>query len=413
MQVFTEMPRVNPEILKWARETAGLTLEDAADKFGINDARGVSGSDRLAALEAGEWEPTRPLLLRMAQHYRRPLLAFYLAAPPRPAERGEDFRTLPDEFARRDAALVDTLLRDVRARQEMVRSLLEAEDEAEPLPFVASYDMRQGAEGLARAITETLAFDLNHFRRGGRNEPGALRGFAYLRDRAERAGIFVMLIGNLGSHHSALDVELFRGFALADPVAPLIVINDQDSEAAWSFTLLHELAHIWIGRTGVSGANPSAAVEQFCNDVAGRILLPADEIGREAGLRAAPTDQVVERIRELAETWQASHSAIAYKLLREGIITRETWMEVSAIFRQHWLRSRQAARERSRDNEGGPNYYVVRRHRLGSRLINLSRRMLAEGALSPSKAARILGVKPTNVYALTGTPTAGVPLHIA
>ncbi|MFY1080099.1 ImmA/IrrE family metallo-endopeptidase, partial [Escherichia coli] len=78
--------------------------------------------------------------------------------------------------------------------------------------------------------------------------------------------------GNLGSHHSALNVELFRGFALSDKVAPFVVINDQDSEQAWSFTLLHELAHIWLGQTGVSGGRPTSVIETFCNDVAGRIL---------------------------------------------------------------------------------------------------------------------------------------------
>jgi Zn-dependent peptidase ImmA (M78 family)/transcriptional regulator with XRE-family HTH domain len=401
------MPKINPEVLKWARETAGLSLEDAATKVGINEARGVPGPARLAALETGEIEPTRPQLVRMAQHYRRPLLAFYMPNPPRKAESGEDFRTLPEEYARKDAALVDSLLRDVKARQEMVRSLLEAEDEADLLPFVGSYRMDQGPRGLAQLINGALRFDVEQFRRGTRNEPGALRGFPYLRDCVEKSGVFVLLIGNLGSHHSTLDVELFRGFALADVVAPLIVINDQDSDSAWSFTLLHELAHIWIGRTGVSGANPTSRIEQFCNDVAGQILLPEDEIAVETRLSGAPVDDVIDRIKVLADRWHVSHSAVAYKLHREGIITRETWAEVSAIFRRYWLSHRAAARERNRETEGGPSYFTVRRHRLGNRLIGLSRRMLAEGALTPSKAARILGVKPTNVFVLTGAAANG------
>ncbi|MDE0395994.1 MAG: hypothetical protein OYK82_14585 [Gammaproteobacteria bacterium] len=76
------MPIVNPDILVWARTTAGLTLDDAVGKVGITDARGVAASDRLALLERGEQESTRPVLVRMAKQYRRPLLAFHLAAPP-------------------------------------------------------------------------------------------------------------------------------------------------------------------------------------------------------------------------------------------------------------------------------------------------------------------------------------------
>lgn len=33
------MPNVNPEILIWARETAGLTSEEAAGKLGFQDSR--------------------------------------------------------------------------------------------------------------------------------------------------------------------------------------------------------------------------------------------------------------------------------------------------------------------------------------------------------------------------------------
>src|SRR3546814_16138482 len=73
---------------------------------------------------------------------------------------------------------------------------------------------------------------------------------------------YVLLIGNLGSHHSAIDIDAFRGFALADPIAPFVVINDRDAKTAWSFTLLHEVAHLWIGATGVSGGHFEGSTEQ-------------------------------------------------------------------------------------------------------------------------------------------------------
>lgn len=392
------MPQVNPEILRWARETAGLSVRDAAARLQIARARGIEGPDRLSMFEAGEIEPSRPLLLKMAALYRRPLLTFYMAAPPKVAPRGQDFRTLPEEFVQRDEALVDALLREVKARQEMVRSLLELDDEAPELPFVGSFDKARGADALAGSIMQAIGFNLDRFRRG--SGPGTPRGFTYLRERVEAAGVFVLLIGNLGSHHSALNVELFRGFALADKIAPFVVINDQDSDMAWSFTLLHELSHIWLGQTGVSGSKPGTEIEIFCNDVAGRILLPAAEIAQEGALRGADQDRVIARIAAIAAARHVSHSMVAYKLFREGIITQAMWAAVTAIFRQRWLQSRNSARE-ERDGEGGPSYYVVRRHRLGNRLIALSRRMLAEGLLSPSKAAAILGVRPNNVYPLT------------
>ncbi len=400
------MPRVNPEILRWARETARLTLEEAAEKLNLGEARGVSGDKRLAIYEVGEAEPSRPLLVRMSKQYRRPLLAFYMSSVPRTAERGEDFRTLPPEHSRSQDALVDALIRDVRARQEMVRALLEDEDEAARLPFVGSMSMRDGVEAVLQSIHETLDLDLEQYR-GHKGRNGGSNGFAYLREQVEKAGLYVLLIGNLGSHHTSLDVEMFRGFALADEVAPFIVINDQDSKKAWAFTLLHELCHVWLGQTGVSGGSGANAVEQFCNDVAGRFFLPRDEVQALAYLRGRPFNDAVAAINDFAEARNVSSSMVAYKLFRESIIDREMWSGLSTLFRAQWRQARDDRRERNRDRDGGPNYYIVRRHRVGEALLSLTRRMLLEQALAPSKAAKLLGVKPSSVYSMVNSGRGG------
>ena len=86
---------INPEILIWARETAGLDLETAARKIELNAARGLSGAERLAAMENGDVVPTGPLLRRMAEKYHRPILTFYLPKVPAPPQLRQDFRTLP------------------------------------------------------------------------------------------------------------------------------------------------------------------------------------------------------------------------------------------------------------------------------------------------------------------------------
>src|SRR5258708_38661966 len=108
------MPRVNPEILIWARESAGLSVERAAKKLALQP-------PSLVALERGEHEPSRNQIVRMSEKYRRPLLAFYLPKPPTQIDRGEDFRSLP-ETTPQPEALLDTLLRNVRARQQLVRA---------------------------------------------------------------------------------------------------------------------------------------------------------------------------------------------------------------------------------------------------------------------------------------------------
>ena len=86
------MPGINPEIMVWARETAGLTRQEAARKLGFRDSSRSTAADKLAAIEYGEKEPSRPQLVKMAGQYHRPLLTFYLSKPPAQGARGADFR---------------------------------------------------------------------------------------------------------------------------------------------------------------------------------------------------------------------------------------------------------------------------------------------------------------------------------
>jgi Zn-dependent peptidase ImmA (M78 family)/transcriptional regulator with XRE-family HTH domain len=389
------MPAVKPEILSWARETAGLSTEEAAQRLGIKDARGVAGADRLRALEAGEGVLGRPTLLKMTKVYRRPLLTFYLSAPPRRGDRGEDYRNLPEQHSDAEA-LVDALVRDIRARQAMVRAIVEDDEDAEPLPFVGSASMNEGIAPVLQSIRRTLGLDLTEFRAQASPEGG----FALLREKVEAVGIFVLLAGNLGSHHTALDVDVFRGFALSDELAPFIVINDQDARSAWSFTLLHELVHIWLGATGVSGSFAEARIEKFCNDVASAFLLPANELALVGVDRRTDIATATRLIDHFAGARLLSRSMVAYRLLAAGIISDPTWRQLRQTFRQLWQESRAAQRQQARDREGGPNYYVVRRHRLGPALLKFVARSISGGMLTPTKASKVLGVKPRSVEPL-------------
>jgi len=146
------MPKVNPAILRWARETAGLDQAEAAERLKIRDARGVAALDRLKALEDGEDTPSRPLLVRMAKQYRRPLLTFYLGSPPPQGDRGQDFRTLPRDQPPDDEPLLDALIRDVQARQSMIRSALLDEDDVQLLDFIGSETAESGVEALVASI---------------------------------------------------------------------------------------------------------------------------------------------------------------------------------------------------------------------------------------------------------------------
>jgi len=395
---------INPEILIWARESAGLSIADAAEKIGLTSSDATSASDKLAEFEAGERSPTRNQLAKIAAVYRRPLVAFYMPTPPPKGERGEDFRTHSVAVSGRENALLDALLRDIRGRQEMVRSLLEDEDEAVRLPFVGSASIAEGVSSVVSKINEALGLSAAQEGRPG----GADVLFKDLRTRCERLGVFVLLIGDLGSHHSALTDSVFRGFAIADDFAPFVVINDQDAKAARSFTLIHELAHIWIGQSGVSGgadteavATPASRTEQFCNDVAGEILLPAAALARRpAGLEANDKETTHRIIAAISETWSVSEPMVAYRLHRLGWVNSTIYRQISADYAARWRAAKAQEKAKAKETEGGPSYYVVKQHKLGNALIGIVHRTLRDNLLSHTKAAKVLGVKTSSVEPL-------------
>ena len=380
------MPAVNSEILVWARKTAGLTIEDAVAKLHIKD-------ERLAALERGEQDPTRPTLVKMAQHYHRPLLTFYLSAPPPRGDRGADFRTLPAARSSETEPLIDALVRDVQSRQSMVRATLEAEDEAEPLQFIGTLTSTRDTKAGLEALQGVLGLTADDYYM----QPSARDAFALLRSQIESAGVFVLLKGNLGSHHTAIDVEAFRGFAIADAIAPFVIINECDSPSAWSFTLLHELVHLLLGHTGLSGAESGNRTERFCNQVAAEWLLPIPVLNELVLDRNEDIPKQEARIGAFARARNLSQTMVTYRLLRTDHIDQRTFDLMNSAFGAQWQRERDRRRAQSRESDGGPNYYVVRRQRVGQALLGFGQRMMDSGALSTTKAARVLGVKPTQV----------------
>jgi len=385
------MPNINHEILVWARTSIGLTQEEAAKKLGFNDNKKQSAVERLNNLEIGENSPNRATLLKMSKLYKRSLLTFYLENIPKKGERGKDFRTLPTGYSDRNDALLDALIRNISVRQSIVRSTLE-DEEALPLDFVSSINLNSSnVTEVTKKLIDLLEFDINEFA----SKKGGVNAFKLLRSKVENVGVFVILAGDLGSYHSDIKPNIFRGFASADNIAPFIVINDNDANTAWSFTLLHELVHLCLGETGVSANFSEMKIEKFCNDVASEILFPRNEITKLDITERDHIDDIKKLISKYAQERNLSHTMVAYRIYREHLIDEQQWKSLQKLFYNEWINKKKSKKEAK--NDGGPNFYTVRRHRIGKALLKLVSRTINEGLLTPTKAAKVLGVSPRNV----------------
>jgi len=351
-------------------------------------------AEKLLAYENGTTKPSRSMLLKMSRVYRRPILTFYLDKPPRIGDHGEDFRTLPDYFIEEENVYVDALIRGIKARQSLVRETLIDEDEELKLEFIGRNTVDQGIQHITQTLREVLNLDLDEFRA----QPSHGDAFKLLRHRVEEVGVFVLLQGNLGSHHTNIGLTAFRGFALSDDIAPFIIINDRDAKAAWSFTLLHEMVHLALGQTGVSGFYAGKQIEKFCSDVASEILLPSGEFKT-----FQPSSLDFELIRggisHYAFSKKISSTHIAYRLYRRGDIDKNLWIQLRDFYYQQWNFQRDKEKLKNKRQESGPSYYVLQRHKLGA-LVRLVQRFTYSGALSTTRAGMLLNVKPLKVHRL-------------
>ena len=370
------MIRVNvqPQMLRWARERAGYSIETLGPRF-----------PKLVNWEAGELRPTLKQLDRFAKATHVPVGFLFLAKPPKERIPIPDFRSVPGaRGASPSPNLLDTIYL-CQQRQEWFRDFARATGEI-PLDFVGSANVRDDVKGTASRMAEVLDFPVE-VRRKAPTWTEALRQFI---SRAETAGVLVMCSGVVGNNtRRSLDPDEFRGFALADELAPLLFINGADTKAAQMFTLAHELAHIWLGQSGVTDAEagtiPDEAVERWCNKVAAEFLVPLSSVHAEY----RPDQPLADEVQRLARHFKVSTLVVLRRIHDAGGITRERlWTEYSE----------ELDRLRSFTKGGGGNFYLTQAARTSKRFTTALIISTMEGRTLHRDAFRMLGFKKLSTF---------------
>ncbi len=312
---------VRPELLRWAVDRSGRREAEFQKRF-----------PKFVDWERGSTDPTFRQLEAFAKAARTPIGYLFLDEPPTDKLPINDFRTKPfSDIAKPSPDLLDTIYL-CQQRQAWYREELLASG-AHPLSFVGSLNTTAHFGTAAHLIRGALAFDVSE-RRFSRPD-AAFRQFVEL---AEGAGVLVMVSGIVGSNtRRTLNPDEFRGFALVDRIAPVIFVNGADAKSAQSFTLAHELAHIWLGESGVSNVgvstHPDHLIELWCNQVAAELLVPRQQ------LIAAfdPSHETRVEINRLANVFKVSRIVLLKSAYDTSLISTEIY---SAIYEQEVQRFR-------------------------------------------------------------------------
>lgn len=326
----------------------------------------------------GQLTPTQAE--RFAQLVNVPFGFLFLKAPP--GERNTplpDFRSVQERepLGQEFFDVYDDVVYKQTWYSEYLQSI-----EADPIPFIGRYSVdKVNAVGLAKEIRNTL---------GLRSQLMAdLKAsddlYSIVVRLAEKVGVLVFKNGVVGNNtYRPIAVAQFRGFAIVDKYAPAIFINGRDAKAAWLFTLVHELAHLWLGASGVSDASPKPndPVEVLCNATAAEVLVPAEEF--LYAWKQLGNDEVESRIALLRARFKVSRLVIARRALDHGLIDPKIYF------------AEYEAAKRKGDTSGG-NFYSTLSTRNGKRFSDTVAGLAHSGELGLRHAGRLLNTTPSNV----------------
>jgi Zn-dependent peptidase ImmA (M78 family) len=371
---------VQPSVLRWAQERSRVDRDVLVRRFSY-----------LPDWESGTVHPTLKQLEAYARSTFTPVGYFFHHEPPEEAIPIPDMRTIGDrQLTRPSANLLDSIYL-CQGRQSWYRDHARVA-RLPAAPLVATATIKTPVEDAAAALRAELAFDVDERRRLGSWEE-ARRHFVAA---AEGAGILVMISGVVGSNtRRTLDPDEFRGFALVDDIAPLIFVNGASSRSAQMFTLAHELAHLALGQSALSDADPGdvddvdrgdssrSAVERWCNQVAAELLVPMESFRAEL----TPEEPVARSMRRLSRSFKVSSLVVLRRLYEAGALSRAHFWEA-----YHAEVERLADLHLAGASDGG-DFYATQAVRVSKRFASALIASTVEGSTLYRDALRLVGVK--------------------
>ena len=303
---------VKPDMLRWAMNRAGLSTDDLYKKF-----------SKIAQWAQGTVKPTLKQLESFAKAVHVPVGYLFLPEPPREQLPVPDLRTIrKQKFSNPSPDLLDTIYAMQRRQSWLREELIECE--AEPLDFAGSALLTDDPEEIGREMRRLTGLEDGWASRVRRWQEAV----GELRRSVEQLGVMAVINGIVGNNtHRKLNVEEFRGFALSDEYAPLIFVNGADAKSAQMFTLVHELAHIWLGKSALTDATlmsqPSENIESWCDRAAAEFLIPAREL--KACWRDIRHEEA--RFETVARRFKVSPVVVGRRAMDLRLVSRETFFD--------------------------------------------------------------------------------------
>ena len=370
---------INPDILKWARERSGYTVEVIA-AFLKKDASIVNG------WESGERAPTYVQLEKLADKYKRPIALFFFPEPPEEPNIAENIALRSSDNNPLEPR-IHILLRQAYARQ---LSLMELNMGTNPAEMKIFRDLQARPNDSAVALAQQARAYLNVDVTTQASWKTAVKALENWRDRIEETGVFVF--------KEAFQDDSVDGFCLIHDDFPVIYLNNSRPSVRQIFSLFHELAHLLLSENGITRSDifhgdtfrggTTEEIEDFCDQFAGEFLVPSNDFDARLNFFTNYNDKTIE---ELAHYYKVSRPVILLKLVKKGILTQESyWQKINQWTEEYKY---QIEKKTGGKTSSGGSYYNTLATYLGQRFMELAFGKYRQGHCSIEQLAEHLNVK--------------------
>lgn len=357
---------INPQMLSWAISRAGKSVDDL-----------IGTLPKLTAWLNEEAQPTVKQLEAFSKKVHLPFGYLFLPHPPK--------ETIPFPYFRQGKRALqnnislnvfDTIL-NIQQRQQWLSDYLK-EDGQSPLSFVGSYTVKNNVTVICEDIRKTLELSKDW----ATNYKTTSEAMGVLVERIEEAGVIVIINGIVGnSTRRRIDPDECRGFVMVDEWAPFLFINNTDAEGAKMFTLIHELAHIWLGKSAGFDTNnmlpADDPVELLCDKIAAEFLVPKTSF--------ETAWSVENNFAALANKFKVSKLVIARRALDLGKISKPQFFKWYNAWKEEWEKIKAKG-------GGGGDFYNNQPNRVSLRFAALVNRAAQAESISYREAYRLTGL---------------------
>ncbi|WP_281322213.1 ImmA/IrrE family metallo-endopeptidase [Flavobacterium aestivum] len=363
----TRVENINKEIIEWAIIRNGNTLNDF-----------YSQNANVECWIKGEKFPTVKQLEDFTHKVHVPFGYMFLPKPPEESIPLPFFRSANNQATNKVSLNVFHAIQIIQDRQNWLTEYLE-ELEFANLNFVGKYKVTDDYNSIVNDIRSTLNLESDWATKHSTWE----EALDFLTHKIEEAGIIVTFNGIVGTNTKRpINVDECRGFVLVDKKAPFLFINAADAKAAQMFTLIHELAHIWLGESaGFDNQNLIPAndpIEKLCDQVAAEFLVPETYLLEKW--------KTTHDYKYLSRIFKVSQIVIARRALDLNLISKNDFISFYTQYIQE-------VKDKKDNQKDGGNFYFTARKRVSIRFASFVNKAVNDNKLLYREAYKLTNLK--------------------